>query len=171
MKILLLCSIFLMSQLSVASAAVTSEYNADFHSRYSDSRGKDKSCSVNVIDGKDLVIPQDGVKIIRIEAVGTGRWIDLEIPSNRLPLAEGDDFVVESVTGNKRITYSNGVLSYHIDDLDDKSNIYYKHGVADLKIKGNLTSVKLVGAQEVSLEKTISGKIRMTALMSLKCKF
>ncbi|MDP7319658.1 MAG: hypothetical protein QF441_03575 [Bacteriovoracaceae bacterium] len=168
----LMTGLALLTSLSVhALKMTTQEYDVNFHSRYSDSRGKDTACSVSVIEGKDLLIPEAGIKVIRIEAVGTGRWIDLSLPTQRLPLVEGADFLVKSVTGDKRVTYKNGVLSYQIDDVEDKTVSFYKHGIADLEIDPNLSYVKMVDASKVSIKKSFFGRIKVIDLMNIQCAF
>lgn len=169
MKKLFLAILITMSSLSYA--VTTQEYKASFDSRYSDSRGKDSACSYDLIDGNDLPVPVNETTIIRIEAVGTGRWIDLAIPSALLPLAEGDDYVIKSVTGNMRLTYNDGILSYQVNDLSDENITFYKQEVAEIKVSGDLKEVDMLDAQEVSYDRTMFGRLKSKDLMRLQCKF
>lgn len=171
MKGLLAGIMFLTSVSVYALEFTTQDYDVRFHSRYSDARGKDTACSVSIIDGKDLIIPEIGITVIRIEAVGAGRWLDLSIPSDRLPLMEGDSFLIESVIGDKRLTYKNGVLSYQIENLEDRRTGFNKHDIGDLKIAPDLSSIEELEARRVTLKKSFFNRIKVVDLMNIQCDF
>ena len=100
-----------------------------------------------------------------------GRWLDLSIPSDRLPLMEGDSFLIESVIGDKRLTYKNGVLSYQIENLEDRRTGFNKHDIGDLKIAPDLSSIEELQARRVTLKKSFFNRIKVVDLMNIQCDF
>lgn len=165
MKTLIL-GITLLTSFSVFSYdQITKDYTASYHKRYSDSRGVDRACTYEVYQEK-----QDA--IIKIDPSPTGRWIELRIPMNKLPLVEGDDFVVESVVGNMRVKYRNGILAYSINNMNDGNSRFYLKNVATMQVDPDLSNARLVDASVLSLNENSKGKVTgVTKLQNVQCSF
>ena len=164
MKTLLL-AITLLTSFSVFSyEQFTNDYFVIYNGDYSNSKGKDTTCSISTVKQIENIL-------IRVKPIGTGRLIQLAVPTNKLPLKEGDNFIIKSTTGNMRLTYNKKVLSISINDINDEKSIgHYKH-VGTFEIDPDLTNPKFVFVSVVTPKKNTFRKIITRTHVSLRCTF
>lgn len=177
MKTLFLGSIFLMTTLSAFAgiplsedAITTTDYSVKYSSEYADSKGRDYICSYVTGDGIDP-FTQRPYTYISMTPYGSGRYIQFEIPKDLLPLKEGMSYYYDARNSKVRITYSNGILSQEINNLEDAVNIFYKQNIGRIAVNPDLTNPKFIDVQEVGTRKNIFGFLKAYPLMSLQCRF
>ena len=109
--------------------------------------------------------------VIKVNPIGTGRLVQLAVPTNKLPLKDGDNFIIKSATGDMRLKYNKKVLSLEINDFKDEKSIGHLKDVGTLEIDPNLTNPKFVFASVVKPKKNIFGTVIVKKLVSLRCTF
>ncbi len=164
MKTLLLGITLLTSFSAFSYELFTNDYFFTFSGDYSNSKGKDTACSITTVKQNDNIL-------IRVNPVGTGRLVQLAVPINKLPLSDGDNFVIKSATGDMRLIYTKKVLSIQINDFRDEKSIGYVKHVGTLEIDPDLTNPKFVFVSIIKPKKNIIGKIILRTPESLRCTF
>ena len=164
MKTLLLAMTMLTSFSAFSYELTTNNYEAKFDGSYLSSKGKSTGCSISTVK-------KYGNIIIRVDPVGTGRLVELSIPPNRLPLKEGDNFIIKSLTGDMRLKYKNRVLSYQINHLSEDGPVGYYKDIGTVEIAPNLTKPIYADVSVVKVEKNLIGNVKLNKLVTLKCLF
>ena len=165
MRALLVILNLLISISSYALDISTENYDAKFHDKYSNSRNQDTACVVKIFSW-------DKSTFILISAEGTARWISLELPNEKLPLEEEEEFTLRNRNGHKKVTYKNGRLSYKIKDLNRDMERSKIHDIGTLLVSPDLSSVKQVVANKVSIERVpFFDFLKTVDLMRVRCYF
>ena len=164
MKKLLLGLTLLTSFSAFSYELFTNDYFVIFNEDYSNSKGKDTTCSITTVK-------QHNNTLIRVRPVGTGRLVQLAVPNNKLPLKDGDNFIIKSTTGDMRLKYNQKVLSISINDIKDEKSIGHLKDVGTLEIDPDLTNPKFVFVSVLKPKKNTFRKIITRTLVSLRCTF
>lgn len=166
----LLLGLSLIISTFVASAAITQDYSVSFSSRFSDSRWTDTGCGAYIVEGGNELVPKKDVTAIRIKAEGTGHWVDFVIPVNRIPLKNGDSFIVKQISGDKIVKYNNGILSVELVDINEFMVSMYWHDLGIVKVDPYLKSISYADVSYARVEKGLFGK-KLVSDMRLKCNW
>ena len=164
MKTLLLGITLLTSFSAFSYEKFTYDYFVIFNDEYTNSKGKDISCSITTVKEHNNIL-------IRLNPVGTGRLIQLAVPINKLPLKDGDNFIIKSTTGDMRLEYNKKVLSIKINDFKDGKSIGHLKSVGTFEIDPDLTNPKFAFVSVVKPKKNTFRKIILGKLVSLRCTF
>ena len=164
MKTLLLGMTLFISFSTLSYELTTNVYKATFSGNYSDLRGLDYACSITTVKDYDDIV-------IIVNPVGTGHWVQLSVPASRLPLKEGDDFVVKSITGDMRLNYNNRVLTFRINDINDSQYLNKYKDVGSVEIGPNLTKPGYVDVSVVLADENMFGTVKVKKVQTLKCQF
>ena len=164
MKKLLLGLTLLTSFSAFSYELFTNDYFVIFNEDYSNSKGKDTTCSISTVK-------QYNNTLIRVTPIGTDRLIQLAVPTNKLPLKDGDNFIIKSATGDMRLKYNQKVLSIDINDIKDEKSIGHLKNVGTLEIDPDLTNPRFVFVSVVKPKKNTFRKIITRKLVSLRCTF
>ena len=140
----------------------TYQYLTKYYPGHGDKVGVDTACQYKVFSHKDG-------KIIRLEAVNAGMWIELDIPKDKLPLKDDYSFITGNTLQVNLVTYKNGVLSQRL--LDIKKSTLVNQTIATLMVDANLRNPKLVEGSDVSVDKNRLGQVSLNNIFSIKCGF
>ena len=164
MKKLLLGLTLLTSFSAFSYELFTNDYFVIFNEDYSNSKGKDTTCSITTVK-------QHNNTLIRVRPVVTGRFVQLAVLNNKLSLKDGDNFIIKSTTGDMRLKYNQKVLSISINDIKDEKSIGHLKDVGTLEIDPDLTNPKFVFVSVLKPKKNTFRKIITRTLVSLRCTF
>lgn len=164
MKNLIIVMFLIASASAMAGEEVTQakSYSAKFHKRIKEDRKNVNGCSYIRKDYGDEIV-------ISVKADGTGRWVSFGIAADKLPLQDGDSFIDENITVDRKITYKDGVLSVDYIKVEDLK--YYFTDLMKVEVDGYLSNVKKAEGNKAMHGKNFWGKPKADSLWKIKCKF